>query len=194
MRRKAGNPHAASFERWHARRARQCPGFCPTMRAWACSLVQWLVANAIGFPGEGGVSATLPNAANRSEQDLFWPPIRKWAAAFLPRVQPTSTLAQARPLRFLSFTLALRTTSASRAGCVNLAYSLRIQYTYCIPRYLRLEGRMGTRRTKNCNLYRNASRSLPNHADATPGDDAPSFHRSFRRRRHRSLCRSFRKP
>ena len=57
-----------------------------------------------------------------------------------------------------------------------------------------LKGRIGTRRTKNCNLYRNTSRSLPSHADATPGDDAPSFHRSFRRRRHRSLCRSFRKP
>ena len=27
---------------------------CPSMRAWACSLVQWRVANAIGFPEEGG--------------------------------------------------------------------------------------------------------------------------------------------
>ena len=61
------------FERWHARRARSCAplaiNYC--MRAMAllgskCS--NWRVANAIGFPGEGGSpppSQTLPTDQSR---------------------------------------------------------------------------------------------------------------------------------
>ena len=66
-------PPRGMFERWHARRARSCAplaiNYC--MRAMAllgskCS--NWRVANAIGFPGEGGSpppSQTLPTDQSR---------------------------------------------------------------------------------------------------------------------------------
>ena len=65
IRRKAGNPHAASFERWHARRARQCPGLPKYMGLLACAMARCQCDRFSRGRRLAAASQTLPTDQSR---------------------------------------------------------------------------------------------------------------------------------